>query len=204
MGLREVHRLRSWEEISDHKPLIPLLNTKQLDNMPPRIMRFRLRLSRFDYTRPWQRSVQQILCLVRQWQETTRILAYRNFCGQCRTISPSNRATSEQVQTSTGARPCLPANCRVLPTWMARKSFSETRCHTILEVERLDKAKQTCFWFPPWSLFGTSKKKKEWFTLSPTTRPYLEEQEVQSLPITHHNTIFGRKRSCIYQQIKKI
>ena len=35
---------------SDHKPLIPILNTKQLDNLPPRVLRFRLRLARYDYT----------------------------------------------------------------------------------------------------------------------------------------------------------
>ena len=35
---------------SDHKPLIPLLSTKQLDNLPPRILRFRLRLAKFSYT----------------------------------------------------------------------------------------------------------------------------------------------------------
>ena len=35
---------------SDYKPLIPLLNTKHLDCLPPRILRFRLRLAKFDYT----------------------------------------------------------------------------------------------------------------------------------------------------------
>ena len=35
---------------SDHKPLVPLLNTKHLDVLPPRVLRFRLRLARFDYT----------------------------------------------------------------------------------------------------------------------------------------------------------
>ena len=35
---------------SDHKPLIPLLNSKHLDSLPPRILRFRLRLAKFDYT----------------------------------------------------------------------------------------------------------------------------------------------------------
>ena len=35
---------------SDHKPLIPLLNSKHLDTMPPRILRFRLRLAKFKYT----------------------------------------------------------------------------------------------------------------------------------------------------------
>ena len=35
---------------TDHKPLIPLLSCKHLDNFPPRILRFRLRLNRFDYS----------------------------------------------------------------------------------------------------------------------------------------------------------
>ena len=34
---------------SDHKPLVPLLNTKQLDNLPPRILRFCLRLAKYNY-----------------------------------------------------------------------------------------------------------------------------------------------------------
>ena len=35
---------------TDHKPLVPIINTKNLDNLPPRVVRFRLRLARFDYT----------------------------------------------------------------------------------------------------------------------------------------------------------
>ncbi len=35
---------------TDHKPLVPLLGSKNLDSLPPRILRFRLRLDRFDYT----------------------------------------------------------------------------------------------------------------------------------------------------------
>ena len=34
---------------TDHKPLVPLLNTKHLDSLPPRVLRFRLRLARFNY-----------------------------------------------------------------------------------------------------------------------------------------------------------
>ena len=34
---------------TDHKPLVPLLGIKHLDSLPPRILRFRLRLARFDY-----------------------------------------------------------------------------------------------------------------------------------------------------------
>ena len=34
---------------SDHKPLVPLLNTKHLDDLPPRVLRFRLRLAKYEY-----------------------------------------------------------------------------------------------------------------------------------------------------------
>ena len=34
---------------TDHKPLVPILSYKHLDNLPPRVLRFRLRLMRFDY-----------------------------------------------------------------------------------------------------------------------------------------------------------
>ena len=34
---------------TDHKPLVPLLSSKSLDEMPIRIQRFRLRLMRFSY-----------------------------------------------------------------------------------------------------------------------------------------------------------
>ena len=35
---------------TDHKPLVPLLNRTNLDSLPARVLRFRLRLSRFDYS----------------------------------------------------------------------------------------------------------------------------------------------------------
>ena len=34
---------------TDHKPLVPLFSTKRLDQMPPRVLRFRLRLNRFNF-----------------------------------------------------------------------------------------------------------------------------------------------------------
>ena len=34
---------------TDHKPLVPILSYKQLDDLPPRVLRFRLILMRFDY-----------------------------------------------------------------------------------------------------------------------------------------------------------
>ena len=35
---------------TDHKPLLPLLGNKSLHSLPPRIVRFRLRLGRFEYS----------------------------------------------------------------------------------------------------------------------------------------------------------
>ena len=35
---------------TDHKPLVPLLGKTNLDCLPPRVLRFRIRLMRFDYT----------------------------------------------------------------------------------------------------------------------------------------------------------
>jgi len=34
---------------TDHKPLVPLLSTRGLDDLPPRVLRFQLRLLRYDY-----------------------------------------------------------------------------------------------------------------------------------------------------------
>lgn len=34
---------------TDHKLLVPLLGSKCLDSLPPRVLRFRLRLARFEY-----------------------------------------------------------------------------------------------------------------------------------------------------------
>ena len=35
---------------TDHKPLVPLLSSKNLEDLPIRVQHFRLRLMRFDYT----------------------------------------------------------------------------------------------------------------------------------------------------------
>ena len=38
------------ERETDHKPLVPLLSSKNLEELPIRVQRFRLRLMRFSYT----------------------------------------------------------------------------------------------------------------------------------------------------------
>ena len=35
---------------TDHKPLVPLLSSKNLDDLPLRVQRFRLRLMRYDFS----------------------------------------------------------------------------------------------------------------------------------------------------------
>jgi len=41
---------RQFEIETDHKPLVPLLSSKPLDNLPPRILRFRLRMMKYNYS----------------------------------------------------------------------------------------------------------------------------------------------------------
>ena len=41
---------REFHIETDHKPLVPLLSTNQLDRLPPRVLRFRLRLARYTYS----------------------------------------------------------------------------------------------------------------------------------------------------------
>ena len=41
---------KSFHVETDHKPLVPLLGSTHLDRLPPRVLRFRLRLARFNYS----------------------------------------------------------------------------------------------------------------------------------------------------------
>ena len=52
MGVREVCHLYTGKTITlemDYKPVVPLLSHQHLDKLPPRVLRFCLRLMRFDY-----------------------------------------------------------------------------------------------------------------------------------------------------------
>ena len=35
---------------TDHKPLVPLFGSKNLDELPPRILRFKMRLMKYSFT----------------------------------------------------------------------------------------------------------------------------------------------------------
>ena len=39
-----------FEIETDHKPLVPLLTSKPLDNLPPRILRFHLQMMKYEYS----------------------------------------------------------------------------------------------------------------------------------------------------------
>ena len=41
---------RNFDIETDHKPLVPLLSSKQLDSLPPRVLRFRLTLMHYSYS----------------------------------------------------------------------------------------------------------------------------------------------------------
>eukprot|EP00731_Ephydatia_muelleri_P004100 Em0002g276a len=41
---------RNFDIETDHKPLVPILSSKQLNSLPPRVLRFRLRLMHYSYS----------------------------------------------------------------------------------------------------------------------------------------------------------
>ena len=52
MGTWQVCHGSPWKEIqddTDHKPLVPLLSSKHLSTLPPRILQFRLHLNQFNF-----------------------------------------------------------------------------------------------------------------------------------------------------------
>ena len=51
---------------TDHKPLIPILGNKTLDSLPPRVLRFQLRLMKFQYIDMFQESSCTFLILYQQ------------------------------------------------------------------------------------------------------------------------------------------
>ena len=66
---------------TDHKPLVPLLSMKTLDQVPIRVQQFRLRLMRFDFEMCQRRS--SILPMHSQellWEKWTTLFAKKYMC----------------------------------------------------------------------------------------------------------------------------
>ena len=81
---------------TDHKPLVPLLSQKHLDYLPPRILRFHLKLMRFDFT---------ILHIPGQFLYTADALSR---CLQKQTPASNIVARQDEVKS------LLPASCEHL------------------------------------------------------------------------------------------
>jgi hypothetical protein len=68
---------------TDHKPLVPLLSTKDLAELPARIQRFKMRLMRFDFSishvavLPFQFARIASLCPTLIWTRTPQALDFR-------------------------------------------------------------------------------------------------------------------------------
>ena len=66
---------------TDHKPLVPILGKKSLDQLLPRVLRFRLRLMRFQYT----------MCQARPY-------TLRTHCPELPCENPMKSTTHNQLQ----------------------------------------------------------------------------------------------------------
>ena len=99
-----------FEIETDHKPLVPILSTKHLDNLPPRVLRFRLRLARFDY------SIQHVL---------GKLLYTADALSRAPTTTSGDHSTqSEEVETFIATvTSTLPASAQRLEAY--RKAQAE-------------------------------------------------------------------------------
>ena len=117
--------LSEWEKFShyilgkkfhldtDHKPLVPLLSMKYLDHLPPRVLRFRLRLTRFQYT---------IVHVPGQWLNTADTLSRAPFPD---TTTTSNLESEAKFFISSVASQ-LPASSDHLQAYRAAQSRDTT------------------------------------------------------------------------------
>ena len=96
---------------SDHKPLIPLLGNKCLESLPPRVLRFRLKVRLQHHT-----CTRQALVYSRHTLKSTtpNIRTYLTFTLQFSRRSGSlhrgNRLNSPSIRVSTGSLPNCSAN----------------------------------------------------------------------------------------------
>ena len=108
---------------TDHKPLVPLFSYKHLDNLPPRVLRFCLRLMRFDY---------QISHVPGKYLYTADALSPhsrhnrsystkrgRTFYSDCGDPPTSQQRASGGILSSTANRPHMHCSQNLLYHWVA-------------------------------------------------------------------------------------
>ena len=104
---------------TDNKPLVPLLRTKNLDSMPPRILRFRLRLAD---ALSWAPTVKS--------DDSEKVLEEET--GVLKEPHASKQGKTGGVQNCTVGRPYLLEGGELLSEWLAWQALYWTRPQTIL------------------------------------------------------------------------
>ena len=105
---------------TDHKSLVPLLGQKSLDLLPPRVLRFRLRLMRFQCT------IQHVPGKSLYTADTLSRAPLRESCDA---TAISSRETEQFVQA---IRTVLPASADRLETY-AKKQANDRICSKLIE-----------------------------------------------------------------------
>ena len=128
---------------TDHKPLVPLLGSKNLDRLPPRILRFRLRLARFDYTivHVAGKHLYTADTLSRAPADNAdNDLELQQDAERFVEVGVLNLPTTEhkllQYQKAQDEDQLCCSVKKILPRGMAREESSRTQPHTLLERTR--------------------------------------------------------------------
>lgn len=130
---------------TDHKPLVPLLNTKCLNALPPYVLRFRLRLDRFDYSLPcsWEAAIYSRHLIKsthsRQRGSVAPTREYRSLCERSsHSFFPSWSSEIGCVPSHSAAGFRVLCNYELLQFRLAYEvSSSSTQSSTLLEGTRL-------------------------------------------------------------------
>ena len=126
---------------TNHKPLVPLLNTKHLYDLPPRILRFRLRLAKYSYIAKHipGKLLYAADALSRSPVGTQEdkelqndVQAYVNHI-----TMPSLPASIQVLEKYRNGRYRVQTSKRVLPVTMAKKRLYFWAAQTILEGAKL-------------------------------------------------------------------
>ena len=126
---------------TDHKPLVPILSSKHLNDLPPRVLRFRLRMAKFDYS--ISHVPGKLLCTADtlsrdptpEQKPTTLQKEVEVFVNSYQD-SPSIRSTTGDIPPSTRARRSVYTGARVLPDGLAEKAAHILLPHSLLESSR--------------------------------------------------------------------